>query len=250
MNVALRSLSFGVLLALLPSSLAFSAESDAKEKEREKEEVVGDFVDGSDNCKELEASTERARGAWEKAQAPVAYREPVPDTILGAPWGPLLKWIGDSKPLIAATLIPSIGAQLRAGTPGTVVTWPLSFPIMKAMSCSRVNGFIVHKHKAPRIMLEPGFTTSINGPATFFRPGFRFVYQRAAWVVGVGAGVGSVLEIAGNKEKFRGSLSPELVLRFGRCCEPGYFTLVFRKEWFFTGTVRDTYTTSLGYSFF
>src|SRR5262245_51299946 len=87
--------------SLVPS-VAHAADDKQKEKEKEKEEIAGDFVDGSANCAELEASTERALAAWEKAQAPVAYREPLPDTLLGAPWGPLFKWMGDSKPLLAA----------------------------------------------------------------------------------------------------------------------------------------------------
>ncbi len=223
---------------------------DASSTSSAADEVSGDFVDSSEACDELEASTERARAAWEKAQAPVAYREPVTDTLLGAPWGGLFKWMGESKALLAATFIPSVGAQIRSGVPGIVLAFPWSFPIAKAMACSRVNGFLVHKHKAARFMLEPGITSSTGGPATYVRPGFRFLYQRAAWVVGFGLGVGSVIEIAGNKEPMRLSASPEVALRFGRCCEPGYFTLIFRKEWFFAGHVRDTYTTTLGYSFF
>jgi hypothetical protein len=44
-------------------------------------------------------------------------------------------------------------------------------------------------------------------------------------VVGVGGGLGSTVEIAGNREPFRPSLSPEALMQFGHCCDAGYFTL-------------------------
>lgn len=44
--------------------------------------------------------------------------------------------------------------------------------------------------------------------------------------------------------------SPELVVQFGHCCEPSYFTLAFRYDHFFAGDATNLLGGSLGYTFF
>lgn len=44
--------------------------------------------------------------------------------------------------------------------------------------------------------------------------------------------------------------SPELVVQFGHCCEPSYFTLAFRYDHFFAGDATNLLSGSLGYTFF
>jgi hypothetical protein len=70
------------------------------------------------------------------------------------------------------------------------------------------------------------------------------------WVVGFGGGVGTAIEIAGNREPFRVGVGPEAVAHFGRCCESSYFVFAVRYDRFFTGGVLNLLTATLGYTFF
>ena len=51
-------------------------------------------------------------------------------------------------------------------------------------------------------------------------------------------------------EPLRPSLGPEVLLRFGHCCDPGYFVLAFRYDHYFAGDVRDIIAGSLGFVYF
>jgi hypothetical protein len=104
-------------------------------------------------------------------------------------------------------------------------------------------------------MLEPGIVASNRGSGFHVRHGYRFIYHASDWVVGVGGGIGSTIEVVGNREPFRYSVGPEFVLHFGNfhfgnCCAPSYFTLAFRYDRFFKGTNLNILGASLGYTFF
>jgi hypothetical protein len=60
----------------------------------------------------------------------------------------------------------------------------------------------------------------------FARPGLRAIWHRAARPVGIGAGLGSTLVWFDSHGA--ASISPELLVHFGHCCHPGYFTLSVR----------------------
>jgi hypothetical protein len=100
-------------------------------------------------------------------------------------------------------------------------------------------------------MLEPGIVSSDRGSGVFVRPGYRFLSHPSEWVVGAGGGLGTTIEITGNQEPHgRPSFSPEGVIQFGHCCDPGYFTLTLRYDHYFAGIVTDVVGGSLGYTFF
>jgi hypothetical protein len=240
----LRALGRLAISAAVLSSIVLARPAQAEEQET-------DFGDGITACDEFDAKNERELAEWTKQQPKVPYVYPREGKVLGAPWGPLFKNIGSSGALLAATLIPHVGAQLRAETPAAVVSWPWSFPLGPASTCSRKRGvFVLNKHKPHRLLLEPGIVSSNRGVGFFTRPGYRYIHHPSDWVVGVGGGLGTTIELSGNREPTRASLGPEGVLHFGRCCGPSYFTLALRYDHFFAGEVRDLVSTSLGYTFF
>jgi hypothetical protein len=108
----------------------------------------------------------------------------------------------------------------------------------------------VNGHRAHRIMLEPGLVLADQGIGIWARPGYRFIYHPSDWVVGLGGGLGSTLEITGNKEPFRASIGPEVVLHFGHCCDRSYFTLALRYDYFAEGRESNVGGASLGYVYF
>lgn len=209
-------------------------------------------ADGPTACRAFEEKNDRERTAFEKKHEPEPYKYPRDEEVLGAPWGKLFDALGGAGGgLLLATVIPHAGAQIRGQAPAAVVSWPWSIPIGPAYTCSRKPGTLaVRKHRAHRALLEPGFAAGQRGVGVFVRPGYRFIMHPSDWVVGVGGGLGSTVEIAGNREPFRLSISPEGVLHFGRCCDASYFTLAVRYDRFLGGVIEDVAGASLGYTFF
>lgn len=210
-----------------------------------------DYADGVTACREFDAKNEAQLAEWSKSQPATAYVYPRPDYVVNAPWGQFLDEAGKQYPLILASVIPHPGAQARGSEPAAIVSWPWTFPLFPATTCSRTRGtFIVDKYRSHRLMLEPGISSSNRGIGTFVRLGYRFLYHPSDWVVGLGGGFGTTVEIAGNREPFRASISPEAVLQFGHCCSDGYFTFALRFDKFFAGTTTNIFGGSLGYTFF
>lgn len=216
------------------------------------EEPKYDFADGVDACKAFRAKNDKELRDWEKSQPPIPYKYPQEDNLGGAPWGQLTSALSSTGELILASLVPHFGAQLRVDTPAATVSWPLSMPFGPGFTCSRRQGtFTIRDFRSHRVMFEPGIVSSTRGTGVWARPGYRFLYHPSDWVVGAGAGFGTTVEIAGSKEStFRPSLSPEVVVQFGHCCESGYFMLAFRYDHFFAGTAQNVIGGSLGYTFF
>lgn len=240
--------------ALIAGSFAFAATtacpSSARAEESTQEGV--DTADGSDNCRAFRAKNEKELREWEKTQPPVPYAYPRENNVLNAPWGGFFKNLGYSGDLILATLIPHVGAQFRGDSPAAHVSWPWSVLVFGPMyACTRKQGtFAVHGHRVHRLLVEPAVVSSNKGVGFSVRPGYRFIWHPTSWVVGPGIGFGSTVEIRGNKEPFRSSLSPELLAHFGTCCRSSYFTLAVRYDHYFKGTNRDIIGASLGYTFF
>lgn len=215
------------------------------------EEPKTDYADGPTACAEFDAKNERELAEWSKSQPATPYAYPREDYVLNAPWGKLLSSIGSQTELLLASIIPHAGAQLRKDEPAAVVSWPWSIPFFGATTCSRKRGsFTVNKFRSHRFLLEPGVSSSNRGVGVFVRPGYRFLYHPSDWVVGAGGGLGSTIELSGNREPLRPSLSPEAVLQFGHCCESSYFTLAFRYDHYFGGGITEIFWGSLGYTFF
>jgi len=208
-------------------------------------------ADGTKACREFEEKNEKELAAWQKTQPSTPYVYPREATVLGAPWGRLVKSLGVSGGVLLATILPHAGAQIRGDSPAAHISWPLSLPIGPWYSCSRRSDtFVVHGHKPSRIMLEPAIVSSNRGVGVSFRPGYRFIYHPTTWVVGAGGGFGTTIEIAGNSEPFRPSISPEALLHFGQCCSPSFFMLTVRYDHFFIGRDLDIIGVNLGYTYF
>jgi len=215
------------------------------------EEPKLEYADGPTACHEFDRKNEKELAEWSKAQPAVPYAYPREDLLVNAPWGQLTKGIGSTGELLLATIIPHAGAQLRTEDVAAVISWPWQLAIGPAFTCSRKTGsFTVKKYRSHRLMLEPGIVSSARGVGIFTRPGYRFLYHPSDWVVGVGGGIGSTIELTGNREPVRPSLSPEVVLQFGHCCDSSYFTLAMRYDRYFGGEVKDIVWGSLGYTFF
>jgi hypothetical protein len=209
-------------------------------------------ADGTGACRAFEAKNDRERDAFEKTQPPTPYQYPRDDDVLGAPWGKLFTALGGAPGgLLLATFVPHAGAQLRGTQPAALVSFPWSIPFGPAWSCSRKPGTLaVRVHRVHRALFEPGIVSGARGVGFFVRPGYRFIYHPSDWVVGAGGGLGSTVEIAGARERFRLSISPEAMVHFGHCCDASYFTLAFRYDRFFSGNIEDVLSGSLGYTFF
>lgn len=215
------------------------------------EESKVDAADGVPECRVFHEKNERELAAWEMDQPKTPYVYPRERTLLGAPWNRLLESLGSTAGLLAASAIPHVGAQLRGGEPAAFVSWPWSVPLGPASTCTRPQGsFTVRDHQTHRAVLEPGFVSSNRGLGVFTRPGYRFLLHPSDWVIGVGGGLGTTIEIAGNREPLRASVSPEALFHFGHCCDPGYFMLSFRYDRFFGGNVQDIVGGSLGFTWF
>lgn len=209
-------------------------------------------ADGSTNCRAFRDKNEKELEAFEKRQPPVPYRYPRESEVLNAPWGNFFEHVGHAGELVLATFIPHVGAQFRGDTPATMVSWPWSVLVIGPYyACSRKPGtLVVHGHRVHRFLVEPAVVASKLGVGFSVRPGYRFIWHPSSWVVGPGLGVGSTIEIAGNKEPFRYSVSPEAVLHFGQCCSSSYFTLAVRFDHYFKGNNTNIIGGSLGYVFF
>lgn len=218
---------------------------------RADEPIKIETADGTNECREFTAKNDKELVKWEKEQPSSPYVYPREDNVLGAPWGAFLKSIGATPDLFLATILPHVGAQYRLDAPAVVVAWPWSVPLGPAYTCSRRQGtFTVDSFRSHRALLEPGVVSGQRGTGAYVRPGYRFIYHPSEWVVGAGGGLGSTIDIAGLREPFRFSVSPEAVLQFGHCCGPDYFILSFRYDHYFKGTAVDVIGGTLGFTYF
>ena len=235
-----------VCVAVAVAASAFVQGSVARAEEPKLE-----YADGPTACKEFDKKNEKELRDWEKQQPATPYSYPRDEGVLGAPWGPLFRSVGAHPDLVIATFAPHLGAQYRAENPALVLSFPWQFPIGPAATCSRKQGtFRVHKYKNHRALLEPGITNGKLGTGFFVRPGDRVLYQPSEWVVGIGGGLGHTFDVAGAKEKFRYSVSPEAVIQFGHCCDSGYFVLAVRYDHYFSGNATEIFGGTLGFTFF
>jgi hypothetical protein len=210
------------------------------------------LVDGAAACNAFNEKNEQELSLWEKTQPSVPYAYPRETTFLNAPWSRFFSNLGRAGELFLATAIPHVGAQFRGDAPAAHVAWPWTILVFGPMySCSRkFNTFVVHGHRAHRVLLEPAVVSSKLGVGFSVRPGYRFVWHPSTWVVGPGFGLGTTVEVAGNQEPFRYSIGPEVLAHFGNCCSSSYFTFAVRFDHFFAGMNRDIVGGSLGYTFF
>ena len=153
--------------------------------------------------------------------------------------------------LLADILIPDVGFQhgRRTGN-AAVLSWPLavSFGPPTATEIRRYHCAedTVDELRPHRLAFEPGL--SFTGPTTFWgRLGYAYVFHPEKARFGLGLGAGATLSRhAGETSAAAG---PELSLRFGRCCRPGYLALTARYDLALTDGADRTLTIKLGLSF-
>lgn len=240
---ARRVLGFVILAAGVLAVPAVPARAQAEERI--------DYADGPTACRAFHAKNDKELADWSKTQPATPYQYPQDDNVLGAPWGALTSALGSSTDLILASILPHVGSQLRASAPAVLIAWPWSIPFGPAYTCSRhVGSFTVRDYKFHRALVEPGIASGKQGTAVFARLGYRFLYHPSDWVVGVGGGLGTTIDIAQKGEPQRLSLSPEAVMQFGHCCDASYFTFAVRYDRYFAGTTLNGIGGTLGYTFF
>lgn len=241
-----------VSFLLLPCAFAAALLAPLGEGVAHAEEGDLETADGADECRVFQATNDRDLARWEKEQPAAPYRYPRERLFMNAPWAQALDTLGRSGELLLATFIPHVGAQFRGGEPAAHVAWPWSLVVFgPKYACSRKKGtFVVHGHRAHRLLLEPAVYSSPKGIGLSVRPGYRFIWHPSTWVVGPGIGLGSTVEIASPREPFRASIGPEAVAHFGTCCRSSYFTFALRYDHFLAGTDKDIIGGSLGYTFF
>jgi hypothetical protein len=246
-------LVLGLVLALdRPARAADGKPGETKAAESRPADDLS-YGDGVAACKMMNQTADKEVSAFRASQPPQPIPDPRPDTVLGAPgWAEAFKGFGNVPlELWLATILPHAGVTLRNEAPAFVLAWPWSFPIGPTMTCSRHQGALfVSGHTPLRLMLEPGMMYGDRLFVFFLRPGARFVYQHSDWVVGLGGGLGSTIDIVSRQEGFRASVSPEVVLRLGKCCDPNYFMLAGRLDVYFAGNQRVQPMVHLGFTYF
>jgi hypothetical protein len=153
--------------------------------------------------------------------------------------------------LIADLLVPDVGFQhgRRIGN-AVALSWPL------ALSFGRPTSTVVHRYhcaedaveelRPHRVALEPGL--SFTGPTTFWlRLGYAYVVHPASARFGLGLGAG--ITLSGRDGETSAAAGPELSLRYGHCCWPGYLALTVRYDLALTDSADRTLTVKVGLSF-
>jgi hypothetical protein len=150
---------------------------------------------------------------------------------------------------VLAAIVPNVGGQLErgAGAPALILSWSVSLPFGPVTAC-RVARYThsLDELRSLRVVLEPGVIIG-NGLRVFARPGLRAIWHRAAWPVGIGGGLGSTLVWFDSHGA--ASISPELLVHFGHCCHPGYFTLSVRADRYLPRREPDTLAATIGLTF-
>ena len=105
-------------------------------------------------------------------------------------------------------------------------------------------------------MIEPAIVpVGGSSVAMWIRPGYRLLVHPSSWVAGIGGGIGSTIDLfgfqsGGKAEPFRASISPEILIHFGKCCDRGFFTLTVRSDIYLVGQDRFIIGGSAGYTYF
>jgi len=146
--------------------------------------------------------------------------------------------------------VPSLGLELERSSPspGLAIFWTATLPFGPVTACRFSRGGNLYVLRPLRLVIEPGIL--VRKPfCAFLRPGLRAIWHRSAWPLGLGAGIGSTLFVS-DADRGSASISPELLVHYGRCCAPLYFLLSIRADRFFPRRQPDAVTASLGFAYF
>ena len=126
------------------------------------------------------------------------------------------------------------------------LSWPWSLPLGRPEESSPYGHCAEAYHNRHRLVLEPGIVLNAS-EAIFVRAGYRYIWHRAGARVGFGAGIGSTGELRG-PDTPRASVSPELLVHYGRCCVSGYLLLSLRYD-YFPGAGPGAAAASIGFTY-
>ncbi len=149
-----------------------------------------------------------------------------------------------------AAVVPSVGIELdRAHDgPALALAWSASVPFGPVTACrSGRHSRDLYRLRALRAVLEGGVVLR-SSAWPYLRPGLRGIWHRSAWPLGIGAGLGTTLALMPDAHG-AASVSPELLLHYGRCCDPGYLLLALRADMFFPRRYPTSALASLTFAF-
>ena len=156
---------------------------------------------------------------------------------------------------VVTRVVPDAGFAYDVTTPAAwaQISWPLDFAFApetgRTVYPRKCGKDVVYKSKASRLLLEPmiriGAVNDKVAARFHLRPGYRFLFRTPRSRIAFGAGLGSTLDFAGG---FQPSISPELVVSYGKCCEPSYLTLAARFEHYFSPS-RNSASLQVGWTF-
>jgi hypothetical protein len=168
-----------------------------------------------------------------------------------AAWGDALR---EALYRISDIALPDLGLQYEPTRFAFALTWAWSVPfgpeqgplVRHPRHCAADRYEM--RLRPSRVELEAG--VFFTEPATYLlRLGYGYVWQAHGSRLGLGTGFGSTLSWR-EGVGFRPSLSPELVVRHGQCCGPGYLTLSLRYDRYFAGEVRDSLLVKFGFMYY
>jgi hypothetical protein len=148
--------------------------------------------------------------------------------------------------------LPDIGfVTPRSRTAAPMLSWAFAVPFgpilerrVRRYHCSADD---VRERRAFHLTPELGVTFS-DPMAGWLRVGHSVLLQPRGFPIGVGIGLGPTFEW--HSERLETWLSPELSLRIGQCCDPGYVTLTLRYERSLRLAAEPRVLVKLGFSYF
>lgn len=156
----------------------------------------------------------------------------------------------DMSVFTLAGLFPNVAVELERGAdlPAFALSWSGSLPFGPVTACRTTRySHTLYVFRPFRAVLETGIV--IRSPVwEYLRPGLRGIWQRSSWPIGVGAGIGSTLGAMPNQHG-AASISPELLVHYGRCCAPGYWLLTLRADVFYPRRYPATASANLGLAY-
>jgi len=171
---------------------------------------------------------------------------PPPAQLIHADWAEVYDLLRSWRTMLWAVAVPHAGFTWRDGAPGFVLSWPGSGPFGPVTACTRNDGGF-HEHRPFRFVFEPGVAV-MEEVSLFVRPGLRYLWHGSASSLGWGIGIGSTLEWT-DMDRFSASVSPELLVQYGRCCSPGYMMVAVRLDAFVPRGEGTAITASVGFTY-
>jgi len=149
-----------------------------------------------------------------------------------------------------AAITPSVGFEVdrEHDRPAFALAWSATLPWGPVTACrASRRSHDLYTLRSLRAVVEGGVLIR-SSTTPYVRPGLRAIWHRSAWPIGVGAGLGSALALTSDKHGAV-SVSPELLLHYGRCCAPGYLLLALRADVFFPRTTPASAVASVTFAY-